>query len=158
MKKQKREKFSNLNNIEINDINSDAKKKSKNNQIVNINYNKNIKIESFDNQLVKNNSKYSDKNSKDIIYKRTDKSKLDSINDNEKDWVINKINLTDILISICFCFKKNRKNAYKLLLKEAINVIIEKLDIFNLFRDLCSIENSKNNFKHKPEIIKMSKE
>ena len=55
-------------------------------------------------------------------------------------------------------FQRKKKNVYKLLLNETMNVIREKLDIFNLFRDLCSIENSKNNFKNKPEIIKMSKE
>ena len=61
--------------------------------------------------------------------------------------LINKINLKDIFIPKClFCIRKKRK-IYKLLLKESMNIMIDKLDIFNVFKNLCSIEylNDYNN-------------
>ena len=156
MKKQKEEKLSIMNNnIKISDINSGNNLINKNNLIVNNHHNKHNKIEKFDNNLSKNNLTYSYKNSKEIFYKRTNKNKLDSINDEEKDFIINKINLKETLFSICSCFKRKR-NVYKLLLDETMSVIMEKLDIFNLFRDLCSIETSKDDCNSR--IIKMSKE
>ena len=59
-------------------------------------------------------------------------------------------------MSICCRFKRKRRNVYKLLLNETMNIIMEKLDIFNLFRDLCTIETSKDDCNSR--IIKMSKE
>ena len=159
-KKPSREKLSNLNNnnnnIGLNDINSGNTLINKNNPIVDNYFNKHNKLDNYDNHLIKRNLKYLNKNSNEIIYKRTNKSKLYSINNNENDWIINKINLTDALISKCFCFKRKKRNVYKLLLNETMNVIMEKLDIFNLFRDLCSIENSKDDCSLGK--IKMSKE
>ena len=154
MKKQKEEKLSIMNNnIKISDINSGNNLINENNQIINNHHNEHNKIENFDNNLSKNNFKYSYKNSKEIFYKRI--NKLDSINDEEKDFIINKINLKETLMSICSCFKRKR-NVYKLLLNETMSVIMEKLDIFNLFRDLCSIETSKDDCNSR--IIKISKE
>ena len=148
-----------MNKEEINDVNSGNNLVNKNIAIAKNSHNKDI-LENFDNYSDKNIYKYSDKNTKHTFYKRTNRSNLDLTNNNEKDCIINKINVTDTLISICICFKRKKGNLYKLLLNETMNIITEKLDIFNLFRDLYSIENSKhnNNSSNNLGIIRMSEE
>ena len=37
-----------------------------------------------------------------------------------------------------------------------MEVIMEKLDIFNIVRNICSIEYSNNNLKNNLDVIKMS--
>ena len=144
-----------MNKEEINDANSGNNLVNKNNPIAKNSHNKD-KLGNFDNYSEKNIYKYSGKNTKNIFYKRTNGNNLDSINYNEKDWLIDKINLKETLMSICCRFKRKRRNVYKLLLNETMNIIMEKLDIFNLFRDLCTIETSKDDCNSR--IIKMSKE
>ena len=144
-----------MNKEEINDANSGNNLVNKNNPIAKNSHNKD-KLGNFDNYSDKNIYKYSGKNTKNIFYKRTNGNNLDSINYNEKDWLIDKINLKETLMSICCRFKRKRRNVYKLLLNETMNIIMEKLDIFNLFRDLCTIETSKDDCNSR--IIKMSKE
>ena len=61
-------------------------------------------------------------------------------------------------MSLCFCIKRKRINLYKILLKETMIIIKEKLDIFNIFRNLCLIENSKNDLNNNLATIKMSEE
>ena len=39
-----------------------------------------------------------------------------------------------------------------------MNIISEKLDIFNIFRNMCIIENINNNSKYDSGIIQMSEE
>ena len=39
-----------------------------------------------------------------------------------------------------------------------MKVIMEKLDIFNIFRNICSIEYDNNNLKNNFDVIKLSKE
>ena len=39
-----------------------------------------------------------------------------------------------------------------------MNIITEKLDIFNLFRNICAIENSKKNFQNNLGVFQMSEE
>ena len=157
IKKGNKEKSINIKNyLEINDINSDVNLFNKNNIISKNFHNSENKPDNFDNLSVRNIFKYPKKNTRNILNTRTNKIKLNLITHNEKNFIINKINLTDILISICFCFKRKKRKVYKLLLDETMNVIMEKLDIFNLFRDLCSIENLNDNCNS--GIIKMSKE
>ena len=63
-----------------------------------------------------------------------------------------------MLLSYCVCFKRKKGNLYKILLNETMRVIKEKLDIFNLFRNLCFIENSKTDLNYNLATIKMSEE
>ena len=79
-------------------------------------------------------------------------------NDNKKDWIIDIITLKDLFISICFCFSRKRKNVYKILLNETKEIITEKFDILNIFRDLCSIEDVKKYSEYNIQNIKMSDE
>ena len=91
---------------------------------------------------------------KDIIYSNnkkladifsTAKKTISLRNNNKNEYLIDIINLKDLFISIRFCFSRKRKNIYKILLNETKEIVTEKLDIFNIFRDLCSIEDIKKN-------------
>ena len=58
---------------------------------------------------------------------------------------------------MCYCCRNKRKKVYKILLNESMKVIIEKLDISNIFRNICSIECYSNNEVNKYlNIINMS--
>ena len=83
-----------------------------------------------------------------------------NVQETNNNRIITKINLKDILLSIfCSCGKLKRKKFYKILINESRNIIRSKLDIFNIFRNLCSIEHSINdlNLNKNPDIINMSK-
>jgi hypothetical protein len=73
--------------------------------------------------------------------------------------IITKISLKDLLISICSCGKRNKKKIYRILINESMNIIMNKLDIINIFRNICSIEHSNNdlNLNKNPDTINMSK-
>jgi hypothetical protein len=97
------------------------------------------------------------KNSSEPLSNITKNNKTDK--ENENNWIIENMTLKDIFISIFYCCKKKKRNVYKILVNESMNVVMEKLDIFNIFRNICSIEYSNydinnNNF----DIIKMSEE
>ena len=85
------------------------------------------------------------------------KNQIDT-NKNNDEYIIDNIKLTDLFIDICLNLCKRRNNLYKILLNEARTVIIQKLDIFNVFRSLCSIENEKRNSSDNLFQIKMSED
>ena len=60
-------------------------------------------------------------------------------------------------MSKCYCKNKKRK-INNILLNESMNIISEKLDIFNIFRNMCLIENINKNLKYDLGIIQISKE
>ena len=82
----------------------------------------------------------------------------DLINEKENNKIINNIKLNNYLIHLGFCFVRKRKNVYNILLYEAMNIIKEKLDIFNLFRNMCFHENMQKTLGQEYEIITMSDE
>ena len=73
--------------------------------------------------------------------------------------IITKMSLKDVLSSLCACGKRNRKKIYKILINESMNIIRNKLDIINIFRNICLIEHSNNDLtlKKNSDVIKMSK-
>ena len=149
-KKKKRGKSMNLKTLNK-DINSTTSKNFEVNSLVN-----EIKIPNFENLSIKSNDK--DTNTKSeksyyIIDKNIKTSKV-----NEKDWIISNISLKDLFISRFHCGERKKRNIYNLLLNESMKVIMEKLDIFNIFRNICSIEYANNNLKNNFDVIKMSKE
>ena len=110
----------------------------------------------------------------DLTEKKIKKEKIDKItsemlnntnttiinkSDKDNSQIITKITLKDILSSICSCGKRNRKKIYKILINESMNIIMNKLDIINIFRNICSIEHSNNdlNLNKNPDTINMSK-
>ena len=78
-------------------------------------------------------------------------------NENTKKSIINKININRVCIYLCFCFIRRKKTVQNFLLDEGMNLISEKLDIFNIFKRIYkyeeSLEKETNN-----NIIEMSNE
>ena len=116
-----------------------------------------VKINDEKFESIKGVYKDINKNSSEPLSNITKNNKTDK--ENENNWIIENMTLKDIFISIFYCCKKKKRNVYKILVNESMNVVMEKLDIFNIFRNICSIEYSNydinnNNF----DIIKMSEE
>ena len=133
-----------------------ATNKDKNKNIKNITetnfLNNNIKIVNYENDSIKESFRNINKNSCE-----SKNNKIDTGNAN--NWIIENISLTDIFISMFYCCcKKNKRNAYKILINESMNVVTEKLDIFNIFRNICSIEYIKYDRNNNLDKIKMSEE
>ena len=136
-----------ISNREINDKNSEIilvnKYKGRNSMETNP-YKIENEIQNFENQSVKNNLK-------DLYIKEPNmKINLDTIKQRdfikEKDnnQLINYIKLNNHLIHLFFCFKRNKNN---ILIDEAMTIISEKLDILNLFRNICLQENFQKNLE-----------
>ena len=146
-RKKKKEKSL---NIKIQDITS--KNSSKSITIVNSFKNK-IKKENIENLPIKNRPQDTNKN-KEKFYNRDKISK--TILKNKNNWIITNISLKDLFISRFYCCKGKKRKVYNLLLNESMEIIMEKLDIFNIFRNICSIEYLNNNLKNNLDVIKMS--
>ena len=134
--------------------NKDKTKKQKN--IAETNYlNNNIKLINFEIDSNKDSYRNMNKNNDESKNNKTDRG-------NAQNWIIENINLSDIFISVFYrCCKKNRRNVYKILINESMNVVTEKLDILNIFRNISSIEyiNYDNYVRNnKLDTIKMTEE
>ena len=160
MKKNKNKKKVMIVNTEIkyiNNKNSEEKYLAKNKNKVDVSsFKKETKIKNIDIQSVK--SSYDDINKNDLesFYNMSKKSKNST--DNTNNWIIEEIGLKDLLISVFYCCGKKRRKMYNMLLNEGMKVIIEKLDISNIFKNIYSIECSNNDFCKSMNIIKMSGE
>ena len=115
-----------------------------------------IKDEKAEFRSNKNSLDEINKNSADYLNDIPKKKKNDK--DNEHNWVIDEITLKDLLLSKFYCCSKNRKNVYKLILDESMKIIMEKLDVLNIFRNQYFIEYSINDLKKNLNKMKMSKE
>ena len=114
------------------------------------------------------NNKVKDK-SIDNISKLFDKSdinifnfNMNNMNYNENDEtvkenrrIVSNIKLNRACIYFCFFYVKKRKNVQNILLNEGMKLIIEKLDLLNLFRTLYRDEKIHDYVKN-GETIKMS--
>ena len=147
-KKKKEEKTSNM--------------KILNKDIVSISSKSIIRVNSFKNEIKKESIEILPlKNSRQDTNKNKEKSdNTDKINKiilkNKDNWIITNISLKDLFISRFYCCKGKKRKVFNLLLNESMEVIMEKLDIFNIFRNICSIEYSNNNLKNNLDVIKMS--
>ena len=140
----------------INDNINEADLAQKNNASEIKSSRKEIKLENIDFKSIKKNYEDINKNSLDDLNNYTQKDKNDKTNDN--DWIIDKIHLRYLLISKCCCCKKYKGKVYGIILKESMKLIKEKLDIFSIFRSICTIENSNNSVNKNLDSIKMSGE
>ena len=75
----------------------------------------------------------------------------------KKENIINKIKIKKAYIYCCFLFIRKRKTVKNILLDEGINVISEKLDIFNIFDKMYTSEIIHEKLI-KPKTLKMSDE
>ena len=75
----------------------------------------------------------------------------------DKNYIIDNIKFSNLLFSLCSCKSIKRKNLDKILLDEAMNIVVEKLDIFYIFGSLFSIKKDNYNMNNQ-KTINMSKE
>ena len=54
-------------------------------------------------------------------------------NEQEKRNIVSKIKVSRACVYLCFCCMRRRKNIQNFLLDEGMNIICEKMDIFNIF-------------------------
>ena len=149
-KKKKINKGSNLgkitssgdkNNIEV--ISSDLKKSDEENI-----YTKNENVFNFG-TVVNSEKKLVNKETEKIIY-------LGKEGTNEKRRIIDIIKLNNCCILFWFCFVRKKKNMQNTLLDEGMRVIIEKLDILNIFKKMHRDEMLQENIKDSEDMFKMS--
>ena len=153
--KRKKKKKVKVKVVNLQTWNKEINSKTSRNIVVNSLGNE-IKIHNFENQSIKNSEKYTIKNREESDYNIDKNIKTSQFN--EKDWIITNIGLKELFISKFHCGKRKKRNVYNLLLNESMEVIMEKLDIFNIFRNIYSIENINNDLKNNLDEIKMSKE
>ena len=140
---------------EINDKNSENYLMPKKNILETQSYKNNIEIEKNNKELHKNDFKK--RNEKKLSSNIYTTKKLNSLfRYNKKEWIIDIINLKDLFFFNCFSCSNKRKNIYRILLKESNRIIKEKVDILNVFTDLCSIEDMKKLSECNIVNIKMS--
>ena len=91
-----------------------------------------------------------------IIKDKEPNINLEKVNENRR--IIKKIRINRIYTYFCFLCARKSKSIQNILLNEGMKLIIGKLDILNLFKNIYKIESIKENFKNKDEIIEMSDE
>ena len=147
--------FKEMNNIKINN----NKNKGVENLLIFKKKKTNVDMDdknSENNGTIKNSFKDLNKNSEENILNMPKKLNLEK---NREKLVVEYIYLKDIFFAVFYCCKRKRKNIYNLLLNESMKVVMEKLDIFNIFRNMCSFEYSNEELNNNNiDIIKMSKE
>ena len=122
-----------------------------------------IKINNLNNigiESILDRNKDMNKNSIEPFCNTPKSNNSDITKDKENNnWIVENMNLADIFISAFYCCcKKKKRNVYRILINESMNLVMEKLDIFNIFRNIFSIEYYNYELNNKLDIIKMSEE
>ena len=154
-RKKKKIIFEDITSKGFNDKNSEnilINKKSKTNIMETNSY-----YENYEKQSVKNKIKDYNMKESNLIINMKNKNK-DIINEKENNHLINYIKINNYLVHLGFCFVRKRKNLDNVLLDEVMNIIKEKLDILNIFRDMCLYEIMQKKLGCEHEVIKMSDE
>ena len=60
----------------------------------------------------------------------------ESLENKDENKIIEKITINKFLVYLCFCCVRNTKNLKNFLLDEGMNIIMEELEIFNVFTKL----------------------
>ena len=142
-------------NRKINEKNNDNltyNKKNKRNILDTNSYKNEKEYENYEKQSFKNNSKSNDS----INFEKRTMDKL--INDKENNNIINYIKLNNLLVHLGFFCVRKRKNVYNVLLNEVNNLIVDKLDILYIFKNMHLNEKNYGSIGCGNEIIKMSHE
>ena len=122
-------------------------------------------LRTTDNKLLKNKNLYiSTKKNYNIYGKEEElknhfKNNIENYEENNTGLlnIVNKIKMTRAYIYLCFCCVRKRKIIQNILLNEGMNIISEKLDIFNIFDKLYKDEKIQEKLL-KNDIIQMSDE
>ena len=89
------------------------------------------------------------------IYENEDKIN-DKVIDQKK--IIKKINTNIFCTYFCFCWVRKRENFGNVLLDEAMGIITDKLDIYNMFRNFYFIDDIKAKWNYQYRDIEISTE
>ena len=129
--------------IDSNSIVSNEKKELKINNISNI-----IQKDSINNKNTINEFDLNDNNNK---------KEKEYIKENEKNNIINRIEINRCYFFLWILCYKRKKNVQNILLVEAIGIIVKRLDILNIFKTVFRDEKIHKLFE-KQELIEMSYE
>ena len=116
--------------------------------------NKNIIFDSDDKSISKQSN--SEEHYKKKFKQEDKKTNLD--NKRDIHGFVDKITLNKFLVHIAFCCIRIPKNMKNILLDEGMRVIMEQLEIFNLFMKLYKEEKQLRNIDQKAYTIEMSEE
>ena len=125
---------------------------------IKINKNNKIFLNEFDINSLNINSKENMKTSK-VKEKEKDKEKetyKEPVTGFERRGIIKRIKINRFCASLCFLCAKKRKNMQNILLNEGMKIIIEKLDVINLFKKIYRDEKVQSKIETNEEIIEMS--
>ena len=111
------------------------------------------------NRILKKNSlvKAIKENSEDVKIYNNYKSPLEDKEIDPKK-IINKIETNLFCTYFCFCFVRKRENFGNALLDEAMNIITDKLDIYNMFRNFYFVDEIKKKSNYEYKEFEMSDE
>ena len=70
--------------------------------------------------------------------------------------IIDRIKMKCCCVYFWFCFARKKKNIQNILLDEGMRVIVEKLDIINIFKKIYSTEFIEKSLKIKGNVFEMS--
>ena len=96
------------------------------------------------NELRNQNAYNNEENNQDIYKNNTMKSNGKNENDgpggSENRQIIDKIKMKCYCVYLWFCFKRKKKNIENILLDEGMRVVVENLDIINIFKKIHDAE------------------
>ena len=84
-----------------------------------------------------------------MVHKETDRGC-------ENRRIIDRIKMKCCCVYFWFCFARKKKNIQNVLLDECMRVIVEKLDIINIFKKIYSTEFIEKTLKIKGNMLEMS--
>jgi len=105
-----------------------------------------------------NNSNNINSNDEIINVKEKENDKQIINENNEKRGIIKKIQVNRFCTYLCFLCARKRKNIQNVLLDEGMKIIIEKLDIMNLFKKIYRDEKLQEKLDDNDEYIEMTDE
>ena len=106
-------------------------------------------------KTLKNNNGLNQTNNVDIKIYEIDKDSEKKI---ERKNIIKKLDTNIFCTYFCFCFSRKRENFANTLMDEAMKIITDKLDIYNIFRNMYYVDDIKKKNNYIYEDIEISDE
>ena len=149
---------------QINIINKSNYQNISNSNIISSQRSVNFKKSSIKNQkyfkfpqskTLNNNNGLNQNNNVDIKIYEIDKDSEKKI---ERKNIIKKLDTNIFCTYFCFCFSRKRENFANTLMDEAMKIITDKLDIYNIFRNMYYVDDIKKKNNYIYEDIEISDE
>ena len=97
------------------------------------------------------NLRYGISSEEKITNKETERNK-----EKENRRIIDRIKMNCCCIYFWFCFARKKKNIQNILLNEGMDIIVENLDIMNIFKKIYSVNMIEESMKKSEDILEMS--